>query len=93
MKKKGKKNPTKKLKKKIEKKKKEHEKRLFFLNCFCNSNCDSFLYLCTCNTTTYPYAPMPPYTCPPISRLFLKRPPLAPLIPPKGMLIQLLAYP
>ena len=81
-KRKEKKNPTKKLKKKNWKEKERAWKKAFLKNCFCNSNCDSFLYLCTCNTTTSPYAPMPPYTCPPFSRLFLKRP--GPPYPPKG---------
>ena len=88
MKKERKKKTNKKIEKKNWKEKERAWKKAFLKNCFCNSNCDSFLYLCTCNTTTSPYAPMPPYTCPPISRLFLKRPPWPPLSPlPKGMLI------
>ena len=94
MKKERTKKPTKKLKKKIEKKKKEHEKRLFLKIVFATPTVIVFSTYVLVIQQHPPMPPMPPYTCPPISRLFLKRPPWPPLSPlPKGMLIQLLAYP
>ena len=87
-KRKEKKKPTKKLKKKNWKEKERAWKRLFFKIVFATPTVIVFSTYVLVIQQHPPMPPMPPYTCPPVSQLFLKRPPWPPLSPlPKGMLI------